>query len=74
MTTSDTKSSVSTIIPQQQMTSFRPIQFNLARRLIADTSESEISIQHEPWTQNFVYQSRNLQQTRLSSSYNNLSK
>ncbi len=75
MTTSDNKSTVSTITPQQQkMTSFRPIPFNLARRLIADTSESEISVHHEPWTQNFVYQTRNLQRTRLSSSYNNLSK
>jgi hypothetical protein len=75
MTTTDTKSTVSTIASQQKMVAnFRPIRFNLARKLIAETSESEISIQHEPWTQNIVYQSKNLQRTRLSSSYNNLSK
>jgi len=75
MRTTDTKSTVSTIASQQKMiANFRPIRFNLARKLIAETSESEISIQHEPWTQNIVYQSKNLQRTRLSSSYNNLSK
>ncbi len=71
-TTTDTKSAVSTITAQQARMSQRP--FNLARKLIAETSESEISFQHEPWTRNIVYQSKNLQQTRLSSSYNNLSK
>jgi len=75
MTTTDTKSIASTIDSQQKMiANFRPIKFNLARKLIAETSESEISIQNEPWTQNIVYQSKNLQRTRLSSSYNNLSK
>jgi hypothetical protein len=75
MTTTDTKSTVSTIISQQKiMSNFRPIRFNLARKLIAETSGSEISIQNEPWTQNIVYQSKHLQPTRLSSSYNNLSK
>ncbi len=75
MTTTDTKSIASTIDSQEKMiANFRPIRFNLARKLIAETSESEISIQHEPWTQNIVYQSKNLQRTRLSSSYNNLSK
>ncbi|CAF2205902.1 unnamed protein product [Rotaria magnacalcarata] len=62
---------------QQQATRYRPSPFNLARKLIAETSESalsEISVerQHEPWTQNIVYQSKNPQRTRLSSSYSNL--
>jgi hypothetical protein len=75
MTTSDAKSTVSTVTSrQQQINSFRPIPFNLARKLIAETSESEMSVQHEPWTRNIVYQSKDLQRTRLSSSYNNLSK
>jgi hypothetical protein len=76
MTTTDMKSSVSTITSQQQISShFRPIPFNLARKLVAETSGSEISVQHEqPWTQNIVYQSKNLPGTRRSSSYNNLSK
>lgn len=61
----------------QQVARYRPAPFNLARKLIAETSESalsEISIdhQHEPWTQNIAYQSRDLQRTRLSSSYSNL--
>lgn len=74
-TTTDTKSTISTITTQQKMIpNFQPIRFNLARKLIAETSESEISIQHEPWTQNTAYQSKNLQRTRLSSSFNNLSK
>lgn len=65
-------------LPQlPQMSKYRPMPFNLARKLIAETSESalsEISIerQHEPWTQNIVYQSRHPQRTRLSSSYSNL--
>lgn len=64
--------------PQQpQMSKYRPVPFNLARKLVAETSESalsEISIeqQHIPWTQNVVYQSRPTQRTRLSSSYSNL--
>jgi len=76
-TTTDTKS----VIPSQQQSqsqsmipNFRSVPFNLARKLIAETSESEISIHHEPWTRNIVYQSNNLHPTRLSSSYNNLSK
>jgi hypothetical protein len=75
MTTADNKSNVSTATSQQQsISNVRSIPFNLAHKLIADTSGSEISIPHEPWTQNIVYQSKNLRQTRLSSSYNNLSK
>jgi hypothetical protein len=75
MTTSDAKSTVSTVTSrQQQINSFQPIPFSLARKLIAETSESEMSVQHEPWTRNIVYQSKDLQRTRLSSSYNNLSK
>jgi hypothetical protein len=64
--------------PQQtQISRYRPAPFNLARKLIADTSESalsEISVeqQHEPWTRNIAYQSIYPQRTRLSSSYNNL--
>jgi len=64
--------------PQQaQMSKYRPVPFNLARKLIAETSESalsDISVeqQREPWTQNVVYQSRQPQRTRLSSSYSNL--
>ncbi|CAF3406360.1 unnamed protein product [Rotaria sp. Silwood1] len=79
-TLADTKSNPSTVTSQQrqqqqqEMTKFRSMRFNLARKLIAETSESEISIQHEPWTQNIVYQSNDHQQKRLSSSYNNLSK
>jgi len=63
--------------PQQQVVRYRPAPFNLARKLVAETSESalsEMSVehQHEPWTQNIVYQSKNPQRTRLSSSYSNL--
>jgi hypothetical protein len=62
---------------KQQVSRYRPALFDLARKLVAETSESalsEISIehQHEPWTQNIVYQSKNPQRTRLSSSYSNL--
>ncbi|CAF0743350.1 unnamed protein product [Adineta steineri] len=62
---------------QQQVLRYRPVPFNLARKLVADTSESalsDISIDHqqEPWTQNIAYQSRHPQRMRLSSSYNNL--
>ena len=62
---------------QQQVPKCRPVPFNLARKLIAETSESalsEISVEqsHEPWTQNIVYQSKHPQRTRLSSSYSNL--
>jgi hypothetical protein len=61
----------------QQMLRYRPAPFNLARKLVAETSESalsDISVdhQHEPWTQNIVYQSKHPQRTRLSSSYSNL--
>ncbi|CAM4945364.1 unnamed protein product [Rotaria socialis] len=59
---------------QQEILKLRTKKFNLAHKLIAETSESEISIQHEPWTQNIVYQSRHHQRTGLSASYNNLSK
>ncbi|CAF1592457.1 unnamed protein product [Adineta ricciae] len=58
--------------PQQAKSIFRQLPFNLARKLIADTSESEMSIHHDPWTQNNAYQARALQRTRFSSSYNNL--
>jgi hypothetical protein len=62
---------------KQQVPRYRPMPFDLARKLVAETSESalsELSIehQHEPWTQNIVYQSKNPQRTRLSSSYSNL--
>lgn len=62
---------------QQQVLKCRPAPFNLARKLIAETSESalsEISVeqQHAPWTQNIVYQSKHPQRIRLSSSYSNL--
>jgi hypothetical protein len=62
---------------QQQVPRYRPAPFNLARKLVADTSESalsEISVehQHEPWTQNIAYQSKHPQRARLSSSYSNL--
>ena len=62
---------------QTQVSKYRAVPFNLARKLVAETSESalsEISIeqQNEPWTQNIVYQSRHPQRTRLSSSYSNL--
>ncbi|CAF1131625.1 unnamed protein product [Adineta steineri] len=71
MTTSDIKSNIP---QQQQISSFRPLlPFNLAHKLIAETSESEISVHHEPWTRNTVYQSKNLPRTCFSSSYNNLS-
>ncbi|CAF0815708.1 unnamed protein product [Rotaria sordida] len=73
-TPTDPKSTTPTVTSQQQeIPKFRTVPFNLARKLIAETSESEISIQHEPWTQNIVYQSNDHQQIRLSSSYNNLS-
>jgi hypothetical protein len=75
MTTTNTKSTIPTVTSQQQqMPNFRPVLFNLAHKLIAETSESEMSVQHEPWTQNTAYQAKNLQRTRFSSSYNNLSK
>ncbi|CAF1388591.1 unnamed protein product [Adineta ricciae] len=56
---------------------YRPMPFDLARKLVAETSESalsDISLEHhrDPWTQNIVYQSKHPQRTRLSSSYNNL--
>ncbi|UJR20868.1 hypothetical protein I4U23_023977 [Adineta vaga] len=73
MTTTDAKPLVPTVVNQQKLPTFRPLPFNLARKLIADTSESEISVHHEPWTQNNAYQGRLLQRTRFSSSYNNLS-
>jgi hypothetical protein len=62
---------------QQQVLRYRPASFDLARKLVAETSESalsEISVehQHEPWTQNIAYQSKHPQRTRLSSSYSNL--
>ena len=62
---------------QQQIIRYRPAPFNLARKLVAETSESalsEISVdqQREPWTQNIAYQSKRPQRARLSSSYNNL--
>jgi len=62
---------------QQQVLKYRPAPFDLARKLVAETSESalsEISVehQHEPWTQNIAYQSKHPQRTRLSSSYSNL--
>ena len=62
---------------QQQIVRYRPVPFNLARKLVAETSESalsELSVDqhHEPWTQNIVYQSKRPQRTRLSSSYSNL--
>jgi hypothetical protein len=68
------------VVAQQQQTQvlrYRPAPFNLARKLVAETSESalsEISVehQHEPWMQNIVYQSKHPQRTRLSSSYSNL--
>jgi len=71
MTTTEDKS---TIVQRTPSPKFRPKRFNLARKLIADTSESEMSVHQQPWTRNSVYQSRNLQRTRLSSSYTNLSK
>jgi hypothetical protein len=51
--------------------------FDLARKLVAETSESalsDISIerQHDTWTQNTAYQSKHPHRMRLSSSYNNL--
>jgi hypothetical protein len=55
-----------------QVSKYRSRPFNLAHQLIAETSESEISVKLDSWTQNIVYQSKNLQPTRLSSSYNNL--
>jgi hypothetical protein len=66
--------------PQQQPSQiprYRVTPYNLARKLVAETSESalsEISLEHqdEPWTQNIVYQSKHPQRTRLSSSYSNL--
>lgn len=69
-----------TVVPpqlQKPSVKYRPTPFNLARKLIAETSESalsDISVdhQHEPWTQNIAYQSKGYQRTRLSSSYNNL--
>ncbi|CAF3629301.1 unnamed protein product [Rotaria sordida] len=72
-----TKPTVVTSQSQQQIPRYRPGPFNLARKLIAETSESalsEISIEHhhEPWTQNIAYQSKVPQRTRLSSSYSNL--
>ncbi|CAF2409886.1 unnamed protein product [Rotaria sp. Silwood2] len=76
-TATDPKLTFSTATSQQQqqeMPKFREMPFNLAHKLIAETSESEISIQHTPWTQNIVYQSNDHQQIRISSSYNNLSK
>ena len=59
---------------QQSMVQYRPAPYNLARQLIADTSESELSIppQRESWTNNVFYRSKNRQRSRLSSSYNNL--
>ncbi|CAF2494522.1 unnamed protein product [Rotaria sp. Silwood2] len=71
------KPTVITSPSQQQIPRYRPAPFNLARKLIAETSESalsEISVEyhHEPWTQNIVYQSKDPQRTRLSSSYSNL--
>lgn len=62
---------------QQQIIRYRPVPFNLARKLVAETSESalsELSVDqhHEPWTQNIVYQSKHPYRTRLSSSYSNL--
>lgn len=62
---------------QQHIVRYRPVPFNLARKLVAETSESalsELSVDqhHEPWTQNIVYQSKRPQRTRLSSSYSNL--
>ena len=64
-------------IQHVQVPKYRPAPFNLARKLIAETSESalsELSIEHryEPWTQNIAYQSKQTQRTRLSSSYSNL--
>lgn len=80
MTTTTTTTDTKSITPPQQQQSkpmipkFRAVPFNLARKLVAETSESEMSIHHEPWTRNIAYQSNNFHQTRLSSSYNNLSK
>ena len=71
MTTTDTKSVVNSY--QSTVPKFQPLSFNLARKLIAETSESEVSIQHELWTRNIVYQSKTGERKRLSSSYNNLS-
>ena len=48
----------------------RRMGFNLARKLIAETSESEVSVHRQPWTRNIVYQ----QHARRSSSYNHLDK
>lgn len=63
--------------PPQPVQRYRQVPFNLARKLVAETSESalsELSIdQHyEPWMQNIVYQSKHPQRARLSSSYSNL--
>ena len=63
------------IQPQHQR--YRQVPFNLARKLVAETSESalsELSIdnQYEPWMQNIAYQSKHPQRSRLSSSYSNL--
>lgn len=83
MTVADSKSSTATGISQkqqqqqqqkQELTNFRSQRFNLAHKLIAETSESEMSMNHESWTQNCVYQSKDHHPTGLSSSYNNLSK
>lgn len=58
---------------------YRPVPFDLARKLVAETSESalsDISIdqqqQHDLWTQNSAYQSKHPPGARLSSSYSNL--
>ena len=65
---------VTTPTAQQSMVQYRPAPYDLARQLIADTSESELSIppQRESWTNNVFYRSKNRQRPRLSSSYNNL--
>ncbi|UJR28686.1 hypothetical protein I4U23_009915 [Adineta vaga] len=64
-------------LQKQPVMRYRPMPFDLARKLVAETSESalsDISVehQHDPWTQNIAYQSKHPQRTRLSSSYNNL--
>ena len=73
-TTSTVKPNVISPQSQQSISRYRPTPFNLAQRLIAETSESalsEMSVEHQ-WTQNIVYQSKHPQRTRLSSSYSNL--
>ena len=52
-------------LPRVDQVSNKPL--NLARKLIADTSESEVSNNRQPWTRNLVYH-------RRAASVNNLSK